>query len=67
MSFDTKFIAGLVAFGIFVVGIVVAIVMLIVDQNEFYENEQRKQDECLAAGGAWIDNRNTEGYCFFNK
>lgn len=31
------------------------------------QDEQRKQDKCLNAGGMWIDNRSTDSYCFFNK
>jgi CHASE3 domain sensor protein len=67
MSENAKVITGLIAGGLFVAGIVTAIVVMILDQNEYYKNEQRKQDKCLAAGGAWIDNRSTDSYCFFNK
>lgn len=64
---DIKFVAGL---GAAVVAIVVTVwfaVWMVMDQNEYYRNEQKKQDRCIAAGGMWIDNRYTTSYCYFNK
>jgi len=47
--------------------IVVGIVWVIVDHQNWLDDQQKKQDACLKAGGAWIDNRNTTAYCYFNK
>ena len=64
---DAKLIAGLAGLAVLCVSLAVFLVWLIVDQSNYYEELQRKQDVCLKAGGMWIDNRSTEGYCYFNK
>ncbi|AXH68927.1 hypothetical protein SEA_SPARKLEGODDESS_248 [Streptomyces phage SparkleGoddess] len=50
-----------------IVAVAAGIVWVIVDHQQWLDEQQNKQDRCIAAGGMWIDNRNTEGYCFFNK
>jgi hypothetical protein len=47
--------------------IVAGMVWVIVDHENWLQDQQEKQDACLKAGGMWIDNRNTDSYCFFNK
>lgn len=64
---DAKFIAGLATAAVAMVALVWFIVWMIVDQENYYDDQQKKQDACLKAGGMWIDNRHTESYCFFNK
>lgn len=64
---DIKFVAGLATAAVALVALVWFIVWMIIDQSSYYDDQQKKQDACLKAGGMWIDNRNTEGYCFFNK
>lgn len=53
--------------GILSLAVVIGIGYAVNAQMNWEDDQQRKQDRCLAAGGMWIDNRNTEGYCFFNK
>jgi hypothetical protein len=67
MSSDTRFILTVIGLGAITVALVVSVVLLVIGQNNYYKDEQRKQDKCIAAGGAWIDNRHTDAYCFFNK
>ncbi|UUG69541.1 hypothetical protein SEA_SHAM_241 [Streptomyces phage Sham] len=64
---DVKLIAGVSALGLFFIAIVVGCVLLIIDQERYYDDLQRQQDKCLDAGGMWIDNKHTDPYCFFNK
>lgn len=61
--FLVKFVSAI----LFLAAFVVFFVWMIVDHENWLEEQQNKQDKCIAAGGAWIDNRTTEGYCFFNK
>ncbi|QNN99322.1 hypothetical protein SEA_FAUST_250 [Streptomyces phage Faust] len=47
--------------------LIAAIVWVVIDHEQWLDDQQKKQNACLKAGGAWIDNRNTDAYCFFNK
>lgn len=50
----------------FIVGCILAAGWLALGVYQVID-QGNKQDECIKAGGAWIDNRYTEAYCFFNK
>lgn len=57
------------------VGLLISFILLIVTLIAFaiwwsFDNQrdlQRKQDECLASGGVWFENRKTESYCYMEK
>jgi hypothetical protein len=58
---------GLAAGFVAIVALVWFIVWMVIDSNNYYDEQQKKQDACLKSGGMWIDNRHTDSYCFFNK
>ena len=64
---DIKMYVGLVLGSLFLIAFGWFLVWAVMDHQDYLENEQKKQDKCIAAGGAWIDNRNTDAYCYFNK
>ncbi|QOI67617.1 hypothetical protein SEA_BEUFFERT_249 [Streptomyces phage Beuffert] len=64
---DAKLFTGLGLGLVAVIAMGWFLVWLIIDQGNYYEEQQKKQDACLKSGGLWIDNRHTEGYCYFNK
>lgn len=59
IGFALGFVA-IVALGYF-------IVWMIIDSENYYDEQQKKQDACLKSGGMWIDNRHTDSYCFRSK
>lgn len=64
---DVPFYLGLAVGFVALVALGWFIVWMIIDSENYYDEEQKKQDACLKAGGMWIDNRHTDSYCYFNK
>ncbi|AZU97294.1 membrane protein [Streptomyces phage Emma1919] len=66
---ENRIITFLIGLGLLIASVAVIwfTVWLIIDTENQWELEQKKQDACLKTGGLWIDNRNTDGYCYHNK
>lgn len=64
MSDDTKEYVILSLLSAFVIAFLVGIILMFNYVSDEHEKAQRNQDKCVAAGGLWIQNRNTEGYCY---
>lgn len=58
---------GCFGLAIMLLAVVVMIAVSFVWAIEDAEDRQQKQNECLKAGGMYIDNKGTDPYCFFNK
>lgn len=64
---DRKLVATVVVVWVAVFVAIGFVVWHFVDMDNYYEQQQKNQEACLNAGGMYIDNKNTEPYCFFNK
>ena len=64
MSEGVKATIAASAILILIISFVTAMVLMFKYVNDEHEKAQRNQDKCVAAGGLWIQNRNTEGYCY---
>lgn len=56
-----------IAYGIFLAICLSAttyLVFLLVTTESYADKQQRKQNECIASGGIYIDNKYTDSHCY---